>query len=337
LAFHALCSLALCSLLFSCGGNNDAEKTVVPEVRYEFGGGAGHYNYAPSVIQDPYGIRYGFVCQNRTPFEVVDYVYLYKGIPTKDGYRWQPGTMILAPSESGWDCCHVCDPDVREFTTVYNGETYSWIMTYLGVDQWDCKHNQIGLALAKNIEGPYIKFDKNPLVACGDRTQWGVGQSTTVVLDTATVRLFYTRSGGFACRDIKLNNLNEIQFGAEKRIPGMGIDNYPAYSKTKVYMASERLVDMDSQIPTWVGNVCELRALPVEQDLSTPSDEWTKTGQVTPAESGFPRNHNPGFLTDTKGYLPNDDELILYFTPAVTGENWLWSYDLYSARFPIKQ
>ena len=32
----------------------------------------------------------------------------------------------------------------------------------------------------------------------------------------------------------------------------------------------------------------------------------------------------------------NDDELIMYFTTAVTGENWLWSYDLYSARFDLK-
>ena len=32
----------------------------------------------------------------------------------------------------------------------------------------------------------------------------------------------------------------------------------------------------------------------------------------------------------------NDDELVMYFTPAMTGENWLWSYDLYSATFNLK-
>ena len=26
----------------------------------------------------------------------------------------------------------------------------------------------------------------------------------------------------------------------------------------------------------------------------------------------------------------------MYFTPAMTGENWLWSYDLYSATFNLK-
>ncbi|MDD6254061.1 MAG: hypothetical protein PUA96_08465 [Bacteroidales bacterium] len=33
-----------------------------------------------------------------------------------------------------------------------------------------------------------------------------------------------------------------------------------------------------------------------------------------------------GFLIDA----------IVYFTPAVTGEDWLWSYDLWSATFELK-
>ncbi|MDR1011308.1 MAG: hypothetical protein LBM04_09340 [Opitutaceae bacterium] len=244
----------------------------------------------------------------------------------------------MAPSENGWDDCHVCDPDVREFRTVYNGETYNWIMTYLGVDRWDSKHNQIGLAVAKNIEGPYIKFDKNPLITCDDETQWGVGQSTTVVLDTTTIRLFYTKSnGGFTYRDIKMDNLDAIKLGKEKKIPDMESNNYPAYSKKNVYMVSERRVKMDAQIPTWVGNVSELAYIPIDRDLSTPGGQWIKIGHASPAESGFPRNHNPGILTDTKGYMLNDDELVMYFTPATTGKDWLWSYAIHSARFDLSK
>lgn len=317
---------------------NAQTKQLRPEVSYEFGGGAGHYDYAPSVIQDEYGIRYAFLCENKDPFKIVDYVYLYKGIPTKNGYKWQPGTMIMEPSPFPWDNNHICDPDVRKFKTVYNGETYNWIMTYLGTDQWDNKHNQIGLAISKNIEGPYIKFDKNPFVKSMDKTTWGVGQSTTIVLNDSTIRLFYSNSnGGFTYRDIVLNNLNNIRYGDEKKIPGMGGNNYPAYSDKNVYMVSERRVDMDKQIPTWVGNVCELTYIPRQQDLSTDASRWIKIGAVTPKESGFPRNHNPGILTDTRGYMLNDDELIMYFTTAVTGSNWLWSYDLYSARFDLKE
>ena len=199
--------LALLTLLGCKGNDGNEPQALTPQIRYEFSGGAGHYNYAPSIIEDQYGIRYGFVCENRDPFKIVDYVYLYKGIPTEKGYVWQPGTQIIEPSETGWDNCHICDPDVREFKTTYKGETYNWIMTYLGVDRWDCNHNQIGLAISKNIEGPYIKFDRNPLVAYEDTTKWGVGQSTTIVKDSTTIQLFYhstTENGPFCMREIKL-------------------------------------------------------------------------------------------------------------------------------------
>ena len=64
--------------LLSCKGNDGNEpQKLTPQIRYEFSGGAGHYNYAPSIIEDQYGIRYGFVCENRDPFKIVDYVYLY--------------------------------------------------------------------------------------------------------------------------------------------------------------------------------------------------------------------------------------------------------------------
>lgn len=210
-------------------------------------------------------------------------------------------------------------------------------MTYLGTDQWDNMHNQIGLAVSKNIEGPYIKFDGNPIVASDDKTRWGVGQSTTIVLNDSTIRLFYSNSnGGFSYRDIQLGDLHNIQLGVEKKIPKMGTNNYPAFSERNVYMVSERSVDRDDQIPTWVGNVSELRYLPLTEDLSTNADEWIRIGAVTPAESGFPRNHNPGILTDDRGYMLNEDEVVVYFTPAVTGSNWLWSYDIYSATFDLR-
>ncbi len=327
--------------LWGCqSGETKAPEMLSPQVQYELGGGAGHYNYAPSVIEDHYKIRYAFVCQNRDPFKIIDYVYLFKGIPTETGYVWQPGTRIVDPSETGWDHIHICDPDVREFTTRYHGETYSWIMTYLGVDQW-FNHNQIGLAVSKSIEGPWLKFDGNPLVSYQDTTKWGVGQSTSIVLDSTTIRLFYhstlVKGKNFVYRDIKLNDLDNIVLGEEKYIPGMSSNSYPAFSENYMFIVSEewRKEDYQEGIPTWVGNYSTLRYLPIDQDLSSPVEAWTEIGHVGPGQSGFPRNHNPGILTDSKGYMLNEKELIMYFTTAVTGEEWLWSYDLYSARFDL--
>jgi hypothetical protein len=330
----------LFTFLASCVSGPEKNEILKPEINYEFGGGAGHYNYAPSAIEDEYGIRYLFVCQNRNPFEIVDYIYLFKGIPTKNGYVWQPGTEIVAPSKQGWDKIHICDPDVRKFPLRYKGKRYNWIMTYLGVDQWH-NHNQIGLAFSKNIEGPYIKYDLNPLISFSDTTQWGVGQSTSIVLDSTTIQLFYSKSGKprgtMSVRNIKLGVLDSLVIGGERVVPFLYPNTYFAYSKKNMYAVSELRINQSNEIPTWVGNHIKLVYKPLSKSLFANKDEWIEIGLAGPEDTGFPRNHNPGFLTDTEGYIMSDDELTVYFTVAMTGENWLWSYDMYSAVFDLKK
>jgi hypothetical protein len=317
----------------SCTQGNAAQKSKT-EIRYTLGGGAGYYNYAPSVIEDEYGIRYAFMCQNKVPFQIVDYIYLFKGIPTQNGYVWQPGTEIMGPSKDGWDKIHVCDPDVRRFDLSYKGESYRYIMTYLGVDQW-FNHNQIGLAISKNIEGPYIKYDLNPLVPYADTTLWGVGQSTSIVLNDSVIRLFYSKShkpkGIMCARDIKIKDLDHPDIGEEKIVPHLYPNTYFAASQKNMFAVSEVRIDMSKEIPTWVGNHIRFVYKPLSENLFDTTDNWRQLEIFGPPQTRFPRNHNPGFLTDEKGYMKNDKEAIVYFTVAMTGNNWLWSYDLYSA------
>lgn len=329
-------------IMFSLALSVDAqtrEQHFEPIIRYELSGGAGHYNYAPSFIKDDYGVIYGFLCQNRDPFKIVDYIYLYKGIPTPNGIKWQPGTEVLAPSDAPWDNCHVCDPDVREFHCVWHGEKYNYIMTYLGVDQWDCKHNQIGLAVAKAIEGPWVKMPK-PLIPYEDRSKWGVGQSTTIVKDSTTVQIFYhstTDNGPFCMREVKLNDLDNIILGPELPVPNLHPNSYPAFSKRYMYVVEEKRDYTDTTIPTWVGNICSLSYAPISANILSRKNIWTEIGRVEPSLSHFPRNHNPGILTDTRGYIPDNHQLTTFFTVSVLGSDWIWSYDLYSATYDLKK
>jgi hypothetical protein len=207
------------------------------------------------------------------------------------------------------------------------------------VDQWH-NHNQIGLAFSKNIEGPYVKYDLNPLISFSDTTKWGVGQSTSIVLDSTTVQLFYSKSevsGSVMCvRNIKLNILDSIDTGEERVVPFLYPNTYFSSSKKNMYAASEIRINQSDEIPTWVGNHVRLVYKPLSENLFTEKDEWIELGIIGPEDTGFPRNHNPGFLTDTKGYMISDDEAMVYFTVAMTGENWLWSYDMYSARFDLR-
>ena len=57
--------LALFTQSFVAGRPGTVVGPVTPEVNYEFSGGAGHYDYAPSVIQDQYGVRFAFLCENK--------------------------------------------------------------------------------------------------------------------------------------------------------------------------------------------------------------------------------------------------------------------------------
>lgn len=327
-------------LAVSCRDGKDASGSlVVPQVRYELSGGAGHYDYAPSFIIDEYGIIYGFLCENKNPFEIIDYVYLYKGIPTEDGYVWQPGTQIIAPSETGWDHIHICDPDVRALKTKYKGKTYNYIMTYLGVDQW-FNHNQIGLAVSEAIEGPYIKYEGNPIIPYEGLDTWGTGQSTSLVKNDSTIVVYYHNTGSktnYSRREVILNDLDKgIRLGEQEDIPHLMANSYPALGKDHLYMVTEmRSDEYEKVVPTWVGDLCRVARMPLDGDIFAEEDPWEVLGWVTPELSGFPRNHNPGFLTDEKGYLPDEDKLTVFFTTGVLGDDWLWSYDLYSAVFDM--
>ena len=307
-------------------------------VRYEFGREEGYYCYAPSVIEDVDGVRYAFVCRNMNAGEVVDHIFLYTGTPSGDSTVWDEGACVLSPSAEGWDRCHVCDPDVREFPLTYRGEQYRWIMTYLGVDRWDCLHNQIGLAFAKEIGGPYVKYDRNPLIVSADTTTWGVGQSTSIVADPSTIRIFYAcRGDRLGTRLIRLNPVETLEIGPEELVPGLPPNSYPATSGQYLYAVSETRSGALREVPTWVGDICRVQRMPLPHGITRlmpkdPAPHWTVLGEIVPARSGSPRNHNPGLLTDTRGYVADGQPLTIYFTPADTGSNWLWSYEIRSMR-----
>lgn len=338
------CIILAILLMTACGSNEKTEiispKPIVtsgtPIIQFEISGGYKKYVYAPSAFQDN-GIRYMFLCKNRDPGVVVDYVYFYKGTRNTEGkYIWDEGKEVLGPSSSGWDSQHTCDPDVREFRLRYKGETYNWIMTYLGCDQKDNNHNQIGLAFAKNIDGPYIKYDKNPLIPThAGFNAWGVGQSTSVVIDTISIQLFFSSSPyDIMVRTVKLNDLENVDIGTPQVVKNITPNAYLAYSKNNIYGVNERRIDINDGKPT--GDYCYFNYKPLSAGLFSDTDDWKIIGKVGPADTKYPHNHNPGFLTDKKGYMLSDDEAIVYFTVGETGDNWLWSYQLYSATFDLK-
>lgn len=128
------------------------------------------YNYCPAIIVD--GTDDGkqrmniWYCTNKDTGVIVDYIGFRQGILNENN-RWEfrDETIVLEPTEGTWDARHTCDPSVVKGEFEYQDENYNYLMAYLGCTTEDYQKNETGIAVAKNIEGPWVKIDTaNPIV-----------------------------------------------------------------------------------------------------------------------------------------------------------------------------
>lgn len=129
----------------------------------------GIYSYAPSTIRIG-DSRYMWTCHNHYPFIVRDDIVMT---------RWDEGHLtedrsVLTHSFFGWDSFHICDPSVVRSDIVFNKAAYHWVMFFLGNDVDRSARNQIGVALAQTIEGPWEKLPQ-PVLAYAQSEGWGIG------------------------------------------------------------------------------------------------------------------------------------------------------------------
>ena len=144
----------------------------------------GIYNYCPSVLEEADGTRYLYYCTNRNPYEIIDYIGCRRGTPNEDGsYTYGEETIVLEPTAGTWDAHHTCDPSVVKGDFTYKGQSYRYLMAYLGCTSYDNQDNEIGFAVANDPMGPFVKIADTPTIPYvrkGDAWQWGVGQASLV-------------------------------------------------------------------------------------------------------------------------------------------------------------
>jgi len=307
------------------------------------------YNYASSsIISEDGRVESHFYCSNKDAGVIVDYVYLRQRI---DGV-WQPKTLVLSPSATGWDLEHTCDPSVIKGKFNYNGTTYQWAMFYLGCDVKTMKHNQIGVAFANSLTGPWVKWEVNPIISHDTYHYWGVGQTSATSIDgKGKMLLFYPTSDGgptrMLRRELDLSNMSSPVIGDPVRLPEAGLtsrdgskarfhDSNLVYdpSRNKFFVCRPRHPDKGKRFA--VGEQLQIACIDGSAIWSG-IGEWDVLGHIDKSQSGFPRNHSNCIMRNPYGYLPDPSSIRVIFAIAEELEPkqgdrfmWLWSYRLHS-------
>ena len=340
--------------------------------------GDGIYNYCPAAFEED-GIRHIYYCTNVEARNITDHIG-YRHAEFLDGaWRYSDESIVLGPTRHwvGWDTVHVCDPDVVKGKFFYKGEEYRYLMAYLGCTTTNNQNNEIGIAVAKEPGGPFIKVvEANPIVSfLRDRStpekdavfQWGVGQPALLSLDhSGKVMLIYTSgtiqgtmlfcerwdfgnldhpepigedwksivtNKGSIGRDMKQASLNnaDVFFDGITGHLYLAADGWPHYING---------IDTPGE-PTYISvSVRILRyTIPIEGNellsFTLEKGSWEQIAHITPEETGFPRNHNPGVVHDPYGWSLHSDRMdVLYSVSDVKKpSNSLWTYRIH--RMPI--
>ncbi|MEV4838729.1 hypothetical protein AB0K05_29790 [Nonomuraea sp. NPDC049486] len=301
------------------------------------------YAYAPAAIEQGATEHY-WTCHNTTDGKIKDDIWHTR----RSGGKIVGDRRVIASGGTGWDKYHNCDPAVVAVTARYQGVTYGYAMFYLGNDVNASAHNQIGVAFAKTLDGPWVKYPK-PVVAFpfDDPAAWGAGQPAVTAVDPAAGRLllFYTAGGPGGTRayrrDITLADMSAPVVGPAVEVTRAGLtgtDGKPdvlnnfdvAYdpSRDRFYAVREQH-PYPTVAPKQIGASLQVASID-GASIWNGGGSWRVEGVIDPALTGLPRNHNAGIVRTVYGTLPDSGSLTVIFTESCAGTcASLWSYDLW--------
>jgi hypothetical protein len=316
--------------------------------------GQERYAYAPAAVSDGSSIYY-YTCQNSTSGVIQSSIWETK---VTDGLVVESQSAV-APSSSGWDSYHTCDPAVAAGSYSYAGTSYSYAMFYAGTDQNAKAHFQIGVAFSNSLSGPWVKYS-SPLFGFSSTTEWGDGQPSATSVDTSTgeVLLFYTEDTNAGAtgttwdpskvtayrRDITLGDMSSPTIGSAVAITTSGLtsttggadgtlNNFDvAYSvaRDRFYIVRDRHPYATSD-PWDEATQLQVDSIP-GSDIWNGTGTWTPDGNIDSTLTSFSRNHDGAILKTAYGTLASETALTVVFGRSTTGTfpDWLWSNDIWS-------
>ncbi len=156
----------------------------------------GYYMKDADVLQASENERYIVYTTNTESGEEDNVIAVMKGEKTDKGWLYGQGKVVLEPTD-GWDK-YLGSASVVKGSFTYGGESYSYLMAYSATAQEDGQAQSIGLAVAKEIDGTYVRVGDAPILSY-DKAQYGnnpgfYAPSLVNKDGQAAVGLFYTRA-----------------------------------------------------------------------------------------------------------------------------------------------
>lgn len=338
------CVIAVAALLLASAPAGAAVSWVPNSVRVVDKPAGEFYTYAPSAIQDGHTLRV-WSCHNQNSGVVRDHVFYTE----RDARGVRVSKSVLGPGAPGsWDAFHVCDPSVIGGRFRFEGVSYRYAMFYLGNPVDASADNQVGVAFANDLAGDWTRYPA-PLVTHTADGSWGAGQPSAVSLDgKGQVLLFFTNgdaTGTYGLWEtLDLSDMASPVLGSPHRVPTAGLigadgkqdvlndfDVAYAPARDRYYIVRDQHPNPTDN-PSWISSTVQVDSIS-RQGLLGGGGTWTVEGDVGPALTGFPRNHDAGLVRTLSGQLPDPHAVTVVFATSCAGTGCngvapLWTYGL---------
>lgn len=156
--------------------NDVFEQKPITGIPAIFDESIGYYNEHPCVFEEN-NERYVYYTKNKVKSsDDSEYIAVRKATQSEGKWIYGNAGVALDVSESGWDSEKVFQADVVRGVFTFDDEQYSYLMAYAATDSdTSRKAAQIGFAVAKSAEGPFIRVGENPVITWNayDYSQYG--------------------------------------------------------------------------------------------------------------------------------------------------------------------
>lgn len=321
------------------------------------------YSYAPAVIESN-DRRDEFTCHNRNPGQIQDSIFhreIGRAGQSSSQSALDPFGLSDPTAPPRFDEFHVCDPEVVGGQYPYGTAIYSWALLYSANDHDSAFGNRIGIAFSNSLDGPWIR-SKTPLVdfdfSGTNAKAWGVGQPSVLPdPNPSAFILLYTRgtanSTGTVWQRVEVTGdlQNPFKLTEMRPVNAAGILRkdqqtpdvlhnaaYALDPNTNLVVAVRPLGPAPATFPTFVSDTVEIDTIPIS-DLFSGNGSWKEIRRFGEEQTGFQRNHDPGLVKDSRGYLPVGDlQILLTVSRDCGGKNCfpdeLWTYSVTAFHLP---